>query len=98
MIKSVFAVFIFFTVTCCNNNSTPSAATVDSTTDADHTEVKNLNGNANQTDTLAKTSATKTVFPDLMDWEIDESTFTRMSQAQCPFSTPDECNLRSHKK
>jgi hypothetical protein len=97
MIKSVFAVFIFFTVTCCNNNSTPSAATVDSTTDADHTEVKNLNGNTNPTDTLAK-PATKTMFPDLMDWEIDEATVTRMSQAKCPFSTPEECNLKANKK
>jgi hypothetical protein len=96
--RFIAAIFVCAGISC-NNNSTPSSADVDSTTDADHTSVNKTLSDTNQTDTLSsKKDTTKTVFADLADWEISEQDFNRMSQAQCPFSTPDECNLRNHKK
>lgn len=100
MIKSIFAALIVCTFISCNNNSTTSSADVDSTTDADNTNVKNVNSNPDVNDTLNKVKAdtTKTFFADLRDWEIDKPNFDRMEGAQCPFTNPLECLLRAHKK
>ena len=83
MNKSIFAVMLCCLFIGCNNHSTPSSATVDST----------------QNDIVDKGNAdsSKSVINPLGDWEIGDSTFKRMLNEKCPFAVEEKCKLRAHR-
>jgi hypothetical protein len=99
MKRSVFTALIIIVCISCNNNSTPSSATVDSTSDVDNTNVKNAPAVVSNTDTLTnKSDTSKHYFADLADWEIDEASFNRMvaNHGKCPFSDNSLCKIKKH--